>query len=123
MENATEVADVLDKAADEVLLRGWASGNIVNSRGEVCTVGAVAYARGMDVDLTDEDFTAVYEAMEDDPAMDALDAQIRMSSPPDSWWLNKSDSVDCVWSWNDWPERTEDDVHDLLRATAKGLRG
>lgn len=117
MENATEVADVLDKAADELVIRGWHTGSFVNAAGAVCLLGAVACARGLN--LVEEPYP--WDELDEDPAVIAL-AEAVVSSGGRKYGMPTA----TVYSWNDGADGgdiEEDDVHDLLRETAKGLRG
>lgn len=102
-----QTADDLDAAADILITDGWCQGQYSDEQGRVCALGAIgkaiignAYGH-LTSDATAE---ARYQA-----AIGAVAAY-------------RADSVYGIPEWNDEPGRTEDDVHDLLRNTAKQLR-
>src|SRR2546423_891511 len=96
---AEEVADVLDRAHDEMLIRGRAKGAMVDAEGRVCLRGAICCAVGMD-----ESQRRFTDAVWDDTL--ARDATNAMSKGHYGF------------IWNDSSERTDDDVLDAFRVVA-----
>jgi hypothetical protein len=95
-----EVADILDRAHDELLQRGWNQGDYEAEDGRVCLLGALAHATDIPAhQLFHSGNGACYAAF-------ALAARLPCIIP----------------DWNDAAERTEDEVFDLLRNTAKAER-
>lgn len=94
-----DIAQVLDRAHDELLVRGWCQNRGGTPDGRVCLFGAVGVVTGAAVAKfigeVDSRFTA---------ASDSLQAQHFTAN------------------WNDEPDRTIDDVLDAYRITAKQLR-
>jgi len=88
-------ADVLDKAADVIVERGWCQGQFRNSAGQVCALAAVHTA------ARTTPFTWVA-----DEALGIIRKRVGMS----------------VAYWNDAPERTADEVITALRECAASLR-
>lgn len=96
----TEVADVLDRAVDELLMRGWYQGDYSGPGGRVCALGAVSCAVSGRPVVLECDLRVV------DPVADALANYLGAE----------------LTDWNDDRKRTEDDVRDALRGCAKHLR-
>lgn len=102
--NAEEVAEVLDKAHDELLVRGWAKGSGVDDEGRVCAL--VALGAALHPELT----SRAVLCRPFDKKTEAAGIAFR-------------DYIDdCIPAWNDAPERTIDDVLDAFRHAAKRVR-
>jgi hypothetical protein len=96
MTDHTEVADVLDGAADLIEKVGWAQGMWRTDKGEVCITQAIADASPFR--------TCSYREVV--PLRDVIGLPWDMS----------------LVRWNDAPGRTEQEVLDALRASAKAER-
>lgn len=106
------VAQALDDAADLILIHGWAQHDPMIRQGSnaVCVQEALARVLGV------ADWSAVpYDDVCPVGAAAVAAMQANGCVP-----TTKFD--DGVWSWNDTEGRTEDEVHDALRSTAKKLR-
>lgn len=101
--SAEEVAEVLEKAHDELLVRGWSKGRGVDKEGRVCALVALGAALHPELS-TDQILCRPF-----DNATEAAGIVLR-------------DSVGCIPAWNDAPERTIDDVLDAFRHAAKRVR-
>lgn len=111
-----DVADVLEYAADVVLPRdGWCQNEMVSPDGRVCLSGALARAA---LELTED--VGCPEEIWSKYTSGAYDLWGRSLLA-----VEKTVDVEAVgWvpEWNDAPGRTEGEVSDALRLTAKGLR-
>lgn len=105
-----QLADALDAAADRIILSGWAQHVDVDYDDRVCTLGALW---GMHQDEATESVVC-----DVDGTLAILAAQrLRTHLNTTQAYLGVSISA-----WNDRPERTEDEVIEELRLTAKELR-
>lgn len=106
-----EIADVLDAAADVLLRDGWCQDDYTDGEGRACVREAIGRAVGSNGLATDWDSSFA------DPLAVAAERTLARQLALDA---------DSLWSvthnWNGGDGRTEDDVHDLLRGTAKALR-
>ncbi len=95
---------LLLEAADVIEQRGWCRHTRMNSRGEVCAVGAILSARwGFDR----LDWGSWYD---DEPTREAvLNLRARVASG----------TISGVGGWNDTPDRTKDEVVAMLRDVAQ----
>lgn len=110
MEDATDVADVLERAAEVIEERGWCQSKIEEVDGRVCLIGSIKAATGVPLD----------SVASLDPA----------NVPP--LWVRAAQAVDRViqtehagtWSadWNDCAGRDKYEVIDLLKTVAKEIR-
>lgn len=107
-----EIADVLERACDELIVRGWAQGVQSAEDGAVCIRGAICCA------IHGEWFNPYGN----DRGLRAWNAAEEALTPPGSRHGTGGNGQVFIPGWNDTPGRTEDDVHDLLRSTAKALR-
>lgn len=98
MSEDLDVADVLEAAAEVIEVKGWCQKESVDGEGRVCVLGAVQSA-----DLLNRHPLTVR-------AMRALRNRLGLVQNYD------------VIAWNDRPGRTEGEVLDLLKHTAKDLR-
>lgn len=101
--NTTELADLYERAADDLLIRGHTKGRLINEAGEVCEVGALACAAGVEITTATPlssliDHGIVHEAW----APLALKGR--------------------GFAWNDAHSTTAGDVRDLFLHEAKELR-
>lgn len=102
-----QIADDLDAAADILITDGWCQNGFSDDEGRVCALGAIGRATLGDA----------YPFLVDKPA----DQRERYYVA--CWEISEQvPHHNHVPIWNDDPKRTEDDVHDLLRDTAKQLR-
>jgi hypothetical protein len=102
------LADIFDKAADEILVRGHIKESCINAAGEVCALGALSLAAGLQV------VDPVTDKWNGPPvAYHLIDRIIRLMA-------NRLGVYTA--EWNDAPERTADEVIEELRQTAKSLR-
>lgn len=101
-----EIADLIDKAHDELLHSGWCQGNFSNNDGTVCAVGALGLAVGVH------------------PACGLLDSKVKTALEAVATTIrpNYGSASGVVMGWNDLPGRTEDEVFDAFRQTSKRLR-
>lgn len=114
-----EIADCIDAAHDVMLERGWARGILVHPEtGGVCVLGAISVARNMR-----SHFSAIpyhYPQHQKDALADGAIAALNSAAGI----VSTLPLFGCepVEVWNDELERTEDEVFDLLRNTAKQVR-
>ena len=103
------ISDVLSRAADAIQERGHCKGNFVDAAGNLCVAGALYLAAGLPV--------------------------VGIAKPRDGWDAAKSyaDADEAaaafrryvgssVYTWNDQPERTKEEVVAALRAAAEQHR-
>lgn len=114
--NNKEMADILDKAHDEMLVRGRTKGSGVNYKGEVCIIGAIACAMG----INPLDWGTV--AYLNPGIMQALAKRVPRNIPPHYPLGNPHTSEGVVYRFNDAIDTTDDECFDWLRNTAKELR-
>lgn len=100
-----ETADVLDRAADELLMRGWTQGALEDGAGRVCALGALLAA----------DLGAVRIGQDLTPVGNRAFAVL-------GEFVDAAQYDTVIAGWNNDPDRTEDEVHDALRGCAKELR-
>lgn len=102
----SEIADVLDKAHDLLMVKGRCTGKGLGDDGGLCVEAAICEAMGGD--------PAAWSSWHDTwPApLRALDSHLRVTQPP---------NYCSPYFWND-HEATDDDVFDALRNCAKRLR-
>lgn len=117
MVTAERVAEVLDRAHDELLIHGWCQEFLETSDGSHCVLGAVAAAlnhRGKDGTLLYPDTLEV--------GVEAFDALIDVLPTPPPVRDGIAHKVISITGWNDDEDTTIDDVLDLLRVAAKKVR-
>ena len=95
------VPDVLDLAADIIFADGWGQGRSVGPGGEKCLVGGIGAA-----------CHRLHAQRLYNPSIDAVTAALG---------FEPRQQEKAIY-WNDSKKRTQDDVEDLLRNTAKDLR-
>ena len=96
----SKVDDTLNLAAELVEKRGWTQKTYETRDGQVCLMGAVHMALGIEPNVfTDDETFNIYLAARD-RLQDILD-------------------VDSPIEWNDQPERTKEQVVSALRAAAR----
>lgn len=100
--------DVLREASLVLKTYGWIQGDNSNEDG-YCLVGALMQARNIHIDLFPEAVPEVDEAYHG--AFNRLCSDLN-NSP-----VSAADSIS---SWNDQPERTKDEVVELLERVARG---
>ena len=108
-----ETADLYDRAADILMVRGRTRGCLEDEEGRVCLVGAVCKATGRYPDLWS--YVAVLGAYCEPALAPLLEAA----------GLEGNQTMGVGWpltQWHDDHDRSTDEVHDLLRNTAKRLR-
>lgn len=112
--DALALADVIDRAHDELMIRGWCQRDYKHE-GRVCTIGAVYAASGC----------LDYPSQRHDRIAVQVEAVLSRLIDPQSCGLTSS-TLDgefrTVTHWNDADERTVDDALDLLRNASKQLR-
>lgn len=102
--HAVNAADVLHQAADIIETRGWAQGKYFTPDGSVCALSAmveVVQPGTTNIDVTAGDIEKIPAFAE---ASEALLAMI------DGY---------AIWSWNDNPKTTQQEVVSTLRAAAQ----
>lgn len=97
-----DAADLLEKAADVIFTKGHCKGDLQNSEGNVCALGALELAR-KGVRLNQEDITIL------------RDYNYTLK-------LLRSKVGSGIASWNDAPERTPEEVMNTMKEVAKDLR-
>lgn len=116
----SELADICDRAADEVMIRGGAVGWMKLSDGTVCVNGAIACAMGREGELRqiscDDEEVWWFMPTEDDVSEVAVGPQKLHNA------LKLFTNWQPVFRWNDDKTRTDDERIELLRRTAKHLR-
>lgn len=100
-------ARVLEAAALEIEVRGWATGDGECPTGEVCLIGGIARAIGEEPNACE--FWEDYAAQFGGPVFQ-----------PSKWRCDALD--DSLYGWNDMPGRTADEVTFLLRWRAEEIR-
>jgi hypothetical protein len=96
------VADVLDDAADYIEKHGWCQNRLTDIAGRVCAAGAIRAALGIaESEIPGDTYHAVRHAIY---RVAPLTHEVPLPS------------------WNDAPDRTEQDVLDMFRAAAKAER-
>lgn len=106
--NPEATASVLDKAAAEIRDRGWNQGRLMNGLGEVCAVGGIRAACGLN--------RGAYYGRR--LAADlATDAEYAFSD-----YLRSTYEAPSIPQWNDDPTRTKDDVTAALEKAAAWVR-
>lgn len=116
---ATQVADALDGAADQILIHGWGQSSpevrldpttLCIQQALMVATSNVTYLSRIGVRVASwSDFCPVGTA-----ALNAL--------REGGFAVDLGGDETQVWAWNDCGGRTEDDVHDALRNTAKAIR-
>lgn len=101
-----EVAQVLEDAADLLLVHGRCRFEREDIDGRLCLAGATAVAQGMNVHSADVLFTDAWTTL-----TAALPSRDYVS-------LHNMQPI----AWNDLPRTTDEDVRDLLLHTAKTCR-
>lgn len=118
----SHIADVLDDAADVIEKHGWNQGHLISDDGtSVCAMGALDYVTD-GISLRDGKFICIpsinmsssYDALLANAAVNALCIQLKREC---------EDGIDGIATWNDTPGRTKQEVLDMLRKTAKHVRG
>lgn len=109
-----DTPELLDKAADYIDTHGWNQGGYENyETGEVCAAGAICKAfessYAVTTNLDEELVQSAFEAVDNQ-----LEGFSKLPYP-----LKHQN----IASYNDTPGRTQGEVTDLLRTTAKKLRG
>lgn len=102
-----EVAQVLDDAADYILINGWTQGGCgLGFNGERCSQQAI--------NLASKELDLGYGILASEAFCDYLGLSYT-AKPPHT-------AGERIVAWNDAKNRTEDEVIDALRHTAKGIR-
>ena len=119
---AEDIADSCERAA-ELIEGNWCQGSWLNENRRMCIEGGLIAALGLELDGVKGDSTErqilldcpVYSAV-----TDTLNEQIARGGDGEyrRWYDNGE-----LPTWNDQDERTEQDVLDLLHATAKRVLG
>lgn len=97
------VAEVLDRAADRLMIDGWVQRDLHNVGGH-CALGALEMVTIHELAYFPEALTI---------RDNAIDALLEHLNHTDAWHLA---------AWNDEPGRTADEVIDMMRHCAKALR-
>lgn len=132
-----EIADVLDKAADEMMIRGNIKASMINQQGMVCLLGALGLALGM----TDEEIQgAGMTKIDASEAAGMLRTYItsagitvqygktrRRIDHPNSKFVGQlvnftERDVPSIWAYNDHCDTKPGEAEALLRHAAKWLR-
>lgn len=99
----SKIADILDEAADFILVHGHCKGDLRGPDGSACAVGSLTMC-------------ASGQLLDD--AIDVLDAEVASLGYP----FDPDALLPPVARYNDAPTTTADDVIDLMRRAAKELR-
>lgn len=116
-----DIAEILEKAADDIATNGLAQHLLQNDVGQHCAIGAIGCALGYELrpraGFIDND------AWEDPNIEDAAAALSTNLLPPDhlTYWPG-STAWNLVVAWNNHPDRTADEVVEAMRLAAKDLR-
>ena len=100
-----ETADILEKAAEVLEIRGWTQNTYEDAEGQVCAVGAIrvvawGHSRWSGTGAIDYQVAGMAQA--------AMSAHLGVR--------------DLAIEWNDSPERTKEEVIDAFKHAAKDLR-
>lgn len=108
--NHTTTADILDESASYIEKYGWTQYQYEESDGSVCAMGAM-------IRVSNDTGAVAASRWELNCAMQFLAAFVHAPNPrvPRVW-------STCIGSWNDNPDRTEQEVLDTLRLAAKTAR-
>lgn len=106
---AIDIADVLERAADDIATNGLAKGYLRNQGGQHCSIGAIGCALGWDT----YSYGNVREVAEF--LVDYLPDKIQEQNWRSSAW-------NIIVEWNNEPDRTAEEVVDTMRLAAKDLR-
>jgi hypothetical protein len=118
-------AQVLEDAADLLLVHGRCTGKGIDANGSMCVRGAIAKAEGKNPAL------AVDVMGSWTPALRELEARLPDLAPVHiarkvadfaSWETTLRAGRWPSWVWNDDPEVTDDEVRDVLLLAAKDIR-
>jgi hypothetical protein len=119
---ADDIADSCEKAA-ELIEGNWCQGAWLNENRRMCIEGGLIAALGLEVDDVKGDSTE-RQILLDCPVYSAVTETLneQISRDSDGEYQRWYDDGDLP-NWNDASERTEQDVLDLLHATAKRVLG
>jgi hypothetical protein len=116
-----DIADVLEKAADDIATNGLAKRELENEIGQHCAIGAIAQALGAVFYQGEIDLDGSFDPASIDAAATALLPQL--PAPPLSFdYVYGGGDWNCVVNWNNHPDRTADEVVEAMRQAAKDLR-
>lgn len=114
-----DIAEILEKAADDIATNGLGKFLLQNAKGQHCAIGAIGCALGYKIPNGVLGF--IDDAAWEDPRIeDAAGALTNSLSsyPRDPW----GSAWNQVVAWNNHPGRTADEVVDAMRHAAKDLR-
>jgi hypothetical protein len=121
MSNDIDVAEVLEKAADDIAANGLSKHTLLNSQGQCCAIGALARALGLPLDNEGSLAGDDYENEDLNSAAEVLADGIGLVDPSPYGWHSVK-PWDRVVFWNNHKDRTADEVVEAMRHAAKDLR-
>lgn len=115
-----DIAEVLEKAADDIATNGLAKHLLQNGNGQRCAIGAIGCALGYEL-LTGAGF--IDNDAWEDPSIEDAAAALSTNLPPAlrGYWPG-STAWNQVVLWNNHPDRTADEVVEAMRHAAKDFR-
>ena len=119
-----DIADVLEKAADDIATNGLAKHILENKAGQHCAIGAIGLALGATFEEGDFSFEGEPDCALIEAAAIALLPHILTLDHPWHWsaWDYGQRAWNGVVRWNNDPNRTADEVVEAMRQAAKDLR-
>lgn len=116
------IAEVLEKAADDIATNGLAKYKLENLVGQHCAIGALGHATGATFEDGDFSLDSPVDHLLIEAAAEALMPQIPKDVLPSSRQATGQKAWNRVVYWNNAPERTAEEVAEAMRMAAKDLR-
>jgi hypothetical protein len=113
-----EWADIADKAADEISIRGWCQGEEIDADGKVCMRGGLLAALNVEIEAG---VVPLFSAIQSFDNLDAsLEDALTEFTITEAGCLHSG--IDEYVEWNDAKYRLKDEVIDMLRRFGKHVR-
>lgn len=114
-----DIADVLERAADDIATNGLAKGELLNEDGQHCSIGAIGHALGHKMDLDGFVDYSAYDSGNLRQVASFLVHYLPEETQEQNW---PSVAWNVIVEWNNEPDRTAEEVVDTMRLAAKDLR-
>lgn len=112
------IAEILEGAAERLDLCPWGQGNDRHGMQQICGEDAIYMAATGKYNLSDAiDYVLAENARGAEVTCTVSGQQLATSDHLKTNYLGQS-----LWTWNDDPDRTKDEVVDLFRTAAKDIR-